>query len=31
MMSNDVILEVFENEVDVIVGDNDDKKNNEND
>ena len=31
MMSNDVILQIFENEVDVIVGDNDDKKNNEND
>lgn len=31
MMSNDVILEVFENEVDIIVGDNNDKKNNEND
>ena len=32
MMSNDIILEIFEDEVDIIIGDdNCDKQNNEND
>ena len=31
MMSNDIILKIFENETDIIVGENNDKKNNEND
>lgn len=30
-MSNDIILKIFENETDIIVGENNDKKNNEND
>ena len=31
MMSNDIIFEIFVNEVDIIVGDNNDKENNEDD
>ena len=31
MMSNDIIFEIFLKEVDIIVGDNNDKENNEDD